>query len=191
MDRITLVKLTRENVDLAGKVQNEIFPYSASYCKYLEEINNPNCIYYDYLIELKNTAIGVIGYYSEPSEESTAWLSWFGLLKEYRNKGYGKLAFDLLIQKLKQKGFFTLRLFTYKVWNKEAQSFYIKNMDFSESYTNDMDNQYDIINGKPLIFTKSLNSKPSHKWNNKFINLDAEDKLHEESLKLLKQKNTD
>jgi len=80
-----------------------------------------------------------------------------------------------------------LRLFTYEVWNSEAQEFYKKNMQIEEYYTNPQDNQYDIQVGKCKIFGYSLCEDKIDYWNNKFIDIDSDDEVHEESLILMKQ----
>jgi len=182
MKHITLSPLSKENVKLAGQIQYKIFPHSASYSKYLEELEDDNCEYRDFIITLGTIPIGIIGYYLDSYEKDTAWLSWFGLLNENRHKGFGRDSLNLLCDILKNKGFKRLRLFTYEVWNKEAQPFYQKYMDFEEYYTNENDNQYDIINGKCKIFTKNLSKEKSALWNNKFINIGEEDTLNEQSI---------
>ena len=93
----------------------------------------------------------------------------------------------MLCDILRHNNYKILRLFTYEVWNETAQSFYKKYMDFGEYYTNKDDNQYDIEVGKCKIFTKSLTGEKVQLWNNKFIDIGAEDKLHELSMSKLKQ----
>lgn len=189
MDGIELLiqPLNLKNVKIAGKIQYEIFPHSSSYVKYLEELDDENCKYHDFVIYYKDKPIGVIGYSLDIDDKDTVWLSWFGLLKEYRRRGLGTKALNFLCEMLKNKGYKILRLFTYEVWNSEAQEFYKKRMDFGEYYTNKDDNQFDINVGKCKIFTKALNNEKPPLWKNKFINIGEEDILNEKSIKKLKE----
>lgn len=189
MDKLELkiLPLNCENVKVAGKIQYQIFPNSSSYHLYLEEVENKRHDYKDFVIYLGKTPIGVIGYSQDSENRETAWLSWFGILPIYRKKGIGKRALDMICDTLKLNNFKILRLFTYEVWNETAQPFYKKYMDFGEYYTNRDDNQYDIKVGKCKIFTKSLTNEKAEPWNNIFIDIGAEDKLHEMSLKKLEE----
>lgn len=191
MDRLELkiIPLNASNVKIAGKIQYEIFPYSSAYSLYLAEVENKRNDYFDYIICLGETPIGVIGYNLDNDDSETAWVSWFGILQKYRKRGIGKQSLDMLCDILLDNNFKIVRLFTYEVWNESAQPFYKKYMDFGEYYTNKDDNQYDIEVGKCKIFTKSLTDKKAQLWNNKFIDIGAEDKLHEESLLKLKLDN--
>lgn len=189
MDKLDLkiMHLDIDNVKIAGKIQHEIFPHSSSYSLYLDEVEDKRDDYNDYIISLGKTPIGIIGYSLDSDDRETAWLSWFGILSEYRKRGIGKQSLDMLCDVLKQNNFKILRLFTYEVWNESAQPFYKRYMDFGEYYTNKDDNQYDIEVGKCKIFTKSLTGKKAQLWNNKFIDIGAEDKLHEMSMSKLRQ----
>ena len=60
-------------------------------------------------------------------------------------------------------------------------------MQIEEYYTNPQDNQYDIQVGKCKIFDYSLCEDKIDHWNNKFIDIDSDDEVHEESLILMKQ----
>ena len=175
--RLEIVPLNSDNVKIAGKLQHEIFPNSSAYVLYLEEVENKRQDYMDYLINLGDTPVGIIGYNLDNVERETAWLSWFGVLPKYRHMGIGKQSLDMLCAILKRDGFQILRLFTYEVWNESAQPFYKIYMDFGEYYTNEDDNQYDIEVGKCKIFTKSLTGKGAPLWDNKFINIGEEDEF--------------
>lgn len=78
-----------------------------------------------------------------------------------------------------------LRLYTYEVWNSVAQGFYKKHMQLEEYYTNKNDDQIDILEGKPKIFSYSLTSDKIKPWNNKYIGLSLDDKEHFKSVELM------
>lgn len=85
------------NLEVAVQIQNSIFPDEDGRKNYIEGITNDpyrkemvNYIAYD-----KETPIGVVGLYSYNAYPSDAWLSWFGVLQEHRQKGYGEKLFDL------------------------------------------------------------------------------------------------
>ena len=139
-----------------------------------------------YLAYLENQPIGVIGLYEIPEYSDTIWLSWFGLIKEYRKMGLGKQMLDFIIDVAKNKDKKFLRLYTYEIWNSEAQDFYKKNMDIGEYYFNEKEEKY-IFEGKPKIYGISLCDEEISPWNNKFINITEEEKHHEESVLMMKQ----
>ena len=76
---------------------------------------------------------------------------------------------------------------TYKVWNNTAQHIYHKIMQRSEYYTNCDDWQKGIKEGKAMIFSSSLIDKKISKWKNKYIDLNSDIILHNESIKKLKE----
>lgn len=181
-------KINKDNIVIASKVQYEIFPNSSAYSKYLIEIENETLdLPISFLIYENDTPIGVVGLYDIPKYSDTIWLSWFGVLKEYRFKGYGNQIFKDIVEKAKQYNKKFFRLFTYEVWNHEAQEFYKKHMQIEEYYTNENDDQFDIKEGKCKIFGYSLCDEQVDYWNNKFIDIASEDTEHEESIKLMKK----
>ena len=183
--KLKYIEINNSNIDLAARVQYKIFPYSAAYIKYL---NKPtNTLQIDYLIYLGSKPIGVVGLYELEKYKDDIWLSWFGLLKEYRFKGYGSQILKDIMKMAKKYNKKFLRLYTYEVWNKSAQNFYKKHADLEEYYKNKFDCQYDIKEGICKIFSFSLSGEMPPLWNNKFINLEEDDKLHEESVKLMKK----
>lgn len=183
-------KISENNIRVASKIQYEIFPNSSAYLKYLKEIQNKTFdLPVDFLIFENDIPIGVVGLYEISKYKDTIWLSWFGVVEDYRYKGYGSQIFEDIINKAKKYNKDFLRLFTYEVWNYEAQDFYKKHMQIEEYYTNKDDDQYDINQGKCKIYGYSLCNKPIDYWNDKFIDISSDDKDHEESIKLMKRDN--
>lgn len=183
-------KISENNIRAASKIQYEIFPNSSAYLKYLKEIQNKTLdLPVDFLIFENDIPIGVVGLYEISKYKDTIWLSWFGVVEDYRYKGYGSQIFEDIINEAKKYNKDFLRLFTYEVWNYEAQDFYKKHMQIEEYYTNKDDDQYDINQGKCKIYGYSLCNKPIDYWNDKFIDISSDDKDHEESIKLMKRDN--
>lgn len=183
-------KISENNIRVASKIQYEIFPNSSAYLKYLKEIQNKTLdLPVDFLIFENDIPIGVVGLYEISKYKDTIWLSWFGVVEDYRYKGYGSQIFEDIINEAKKYNKDFLRLFTYEVWNYEAQDFYKKHMQIEEYYTNKDDDQYDINQGKCKIYGYNLCNKPIDYWNDKFIDISSDDKDHEESIKLMKRDN--
>lgn len=176
-------KINEKNINLAAKIQLEIFPNSSAYIKYIEEIYSKKDLPIDFLVFYKNNVIGVVGLYEQSNDRNSIWLSWFGLLEKYRNKGFGKQMFYDIVSIAKRYNKKYLRLYTYENWNNIAQSFYKKHMHYEEYYTNENDSQYDIKEGICKIFSYSLLGDDIKPWNNKYIGLREDDKVHEESVK--------
>lgn len=179
-------KICKENIKLAAKIQYEIFPNSSAYLKYLKDIDCKNELPVDFLVYNKTEPIGVIGLYQYENDENI-WLSYFGILKKYRNNGYGKQIFYDMVDIAKKFNKKYLRLYTYEVWNSVAQRFYKKHMQKEEYYTNEDDDQFDIKEGIPKIFSYSLTGDKITLWNNKYIGLDLDDKDHDISILKMKQ----
>ena len=79
-----------------------------------------------------------------------------------------------------------LRLYTFENWNKEAQVFYKRNMDIVEEYFNEREHK-EIFKGKPRIFSISLCDEKVEVWNNKFINISADEDDHEKGIQMMKE----
>ena len=60
-------------------------------------------------------------------------------------------------------------------------------MEIEEYYTNSEDDQYDIKVGKCKIFGYSLCKDKINYWNNKFIDIASNDKIHNQSVSLMKK----
>lgn len=180
-------ELNEKNLKIAAKVQYEIFPNSSAYSVYKSAVTGKrDSFYVSYIAYFEEKPVGVIGLYEIPEYSDTAWLSWFGLIKEYRKMGFGKQMLDFIIQVAKKNHRKFLRLYTFEIWNKEAQKFYQTNMDIGESYFNEREEK-SIFEGKPKIFSKSLCDEKVELWNNKFIDISEDEDSHEKSVSMMKQ----
>lgn len=103
-------KINKNNVIEAAKIQYKIFPNSSAYSKYLNELKDNKELPISFLVYENNNPIGVVGLYDMPEYKDTIWLSWFGVLEEYRFKGYGTQIFNDIIQIAKEynKKFFEI-----------------------------------------------------------------------------------
>ena len=180
-------KINKDNIVIAAKIQHQIFPVVSAYSKYLREIKSDEKLPINFLIYEKNTPIGVVGLKELKEDPDSIWLSWFGVIQEYRFKGYGSQILDDILGIAKKYNRKYLRLLTYEVWNSVAQKFYKKHMQLEEYYTNKNDNQENIKEGIPKIFSYSLCDEPVPLWDNKFIDIASEDRDNLESIELMKK----
>lgn len=180
-------ELNADNIKIASKTQYEIFPTSSAYSVYKSKIlGTRDSFYVSYIAYLEDKPVGVIGLYEIPEYPDTVWLSWFGLTKEHRKMGLGRQMLDFIIEIAKKNDKKFLRLYTFEIWNNEAQKFYKNNMDIEEYYFNE-EEQKDIFEGKPKIFGKSLGNEKISLWNNKFINISQDENSHEKSVIMMKE----
>lgn len=166
-------EIDSNNLDLAVKIQNAIFPLEDGRQNYLEGITNDpyrkemiNYIVYD-----SEVPIGVVGLYSYIEYPFDAWLSWFGVLQEYRQNGYGSKIFDFFENLALSKGYTSIRVYADDEFDK-AILLYEKKMMIRESYNNRLES--DEINKGTIIYSKSLTKEKTKKWDNKFLGLTAQ-----------------
>ena len=168
------VEIINDNIEFATKVQMRIFPNESAYEHFKFTIER-NLEYEKYfLVYDGDIVIGVTGLYSNEDifETNSLWLGWFGVLEEYRSKGYGKQILTDTIEMSKKLAkkypIKYFRLYTSERDDKIAQPLYEKVMDIKEYYNNPDDINYD---GTCLIYTKSLDDEKPTYWNDKFLNL--------------------
>lgn len=184
-------QLNQNNLKTIARIQYEIFPTASYYKGYINCLNKraKQELPKQYLVYWNDKPIGITGLYCNEKYPDTIWLSWFGVLKEYRGKGFGtKILLDSieLAKKYNKKWF---RLYTYEVWNKEAQPLYNKVMQIGEYYRNEKEPIEKIEIGKCKIFGYSLCDEKIQRWNDKFINLTITGYNEKETLKMLKEDN--
>lgn len=185
--KLRFEEISKDNIKVAAKLQYEIFPNSSAYSVYKSKITGERKdLYIGYIAYMGDKPIGVTGIYEIPEYSNTAWLSWFGIKKEYRKLGYGKQILDYTIEMAKTLNKKYLRLYTFEIWNTEEQAFYKRNMDLGEYYYNEKEHK-DIFEGKPKIFSISLCDEEVELWNNKFINISEDEDSHEKSILMMKE----
>lgn len=171
MSEISFSKITAENLELACKIQNTIFPIDDARENFIEQINNdPYRKELDYYIVYSDdTPIGVTGIYSYHEYPDDAWLGWFGILEEYRHNGFGGKVLDKTIELAKEKGYKNFRLYTDQD-AKSAHKLYESRGMIRELYDN-KDDKNEYYDGKTYIYSRSLTDKDIELWNNKILGL--------------------
>ncbi len=167
------VEVNSNNLDLAVKIQNTIFPLENGRQNYIEGITNDpyRKEMVNYLVFIKDIPIGVVGLYSYNEYPNDAWLSWFGVLQEYRRRGYGSQIFDFFENLSLEKGYTSIRVYTDAEFNKAILLYEKKGM-IKESYNNELESEE--INKETIIYSKSLTKQTTEKWNHKFLGLTAQ-----------------
>ena len=168
---IIFERITYDNLELACKIQNTIFPEEDGRQNFIEQINkDPYRKEQDYsIVYIDNEPIGVTGIYSYHEYPESAWLGWFGILSEHRGKGYGKAALETTIEIAKQKGYKKFRLYTDE-FATDAHRLYESCGLIKELYDNPNDKD-EFIEADIYIYSKSLTEEPIDLWNNKIIGI--------------------
>ncbi|MCI8443795.1 MAG: GNAT family N-acetyltransferase [Clostridia bacterium] len=167
------VEVDSNNLELAINIQNTIFPLEDGRQNYIEGITNDSYRkeMVNYIVYDNEIPIGVVGLYSYNEYPRDAWLSWFGVLQEYRQKGYGSKIFDFFENLALKKGYTSIRVYTDDEFDK-AILLYEKKKMVKEFYKNALESEE--INNGTIIYSKSLIKKQTEKWNNKFLGLTAQ-----------------
>lgn len=168
------------NYEEAIKIQNEIFPYEDGTINILASLDRElfmekTKIFYEddnvkyYIAYINNEAVGITGIYHYQEDE--AWLAWFGILPQYRHKGYGEKLLEETIKIVKEQGYKTFRLYTDKVENAKAIKLYEKLGFIGEKYS------VERLSYDCWIYSKSLYDNDVELWNNKNLNLSYQSEL--------------
>lgn len=170
---LQFIEVNKDNLEIAVKIQNEIFPLEDGRQNYIEGITNDpyRKEMTNYIVYNEEIPIGVVGLYSYNEYPSDAWLSWFGVIAKYRNKGYGSKIFDFFEDLALKKGYSSIRVYTSSGFDI-AISLYEKKGMIREYYQNELES--DEINNETIIYSKSLTEEKIQKWNNKFLGLTAQ-----------------
>lgn len=185
------------NLDLAVKIQNTIFPLENGRKNYIEGITNDpyRKEMINYIVYANENPIGVVGLYAYNEYPKDAWLSWFGVLQEYRQKGYGSKMFDFFASLALAKGYTAIRVYTDDEFDK-ASLLYEKKKMIKEFYQNVLES--DEINKGTIIYSKSLIDGETSKWHNKFLGLTAQsakekgcDNMNYDNINIRKAKKSD
>ena len=168
---IEFERITKDNLEIACKVQNKIFPEEDARQNFIEQINHdPYRKEMDYcIVYLNNIPIGVTGVYSYNEYPEDAWLGWFGILKEYRKNGLGGLVLDKTIKIAKEKGYKNFRIYTDEYATSAHKLYESRNM-IKEDYDREDDKDEYFI-ADIYIYSMSLEDKKVELWNNKFLGL--------------------
>ena len=173
---IRFARITKDNLEIACRVQNDIFPVEDARENYIEMVNqDPYRKELDYyIVYLDETPIGVTGIYSYYEYPDDAWLGWFGILKQYRHKGYGGLVLDKTIELAREKGYKNFRLYTDE-YAKSAHKLYESRGLIGELYDN-QDDKIEGFDGDIYVYSISLIGEEIDLWNNKVLGLKEQGK---------------
>ncbi len=171
MEKIFFERITWDNLELACKIQNEIFPEEDGRQNFIEQIQkDPYRKEQDYyIVYLDEEPIGITGIYSYHEYPENAWLGWFGILNQYRKRGYGGRVLDKTIELAKEKGYTKFRLYTDE-YAKSAHKLYKSRGLVAELYDNKEDKDEFFI-ADIYIYSLSLTNEPIDLWNNKILGL--------------------
>ena len=170
---LSLYPITKDNLDFAVKLQNELFPMPncSARINYIDAINHNNYANY-FLVYDNELCIGITGIYYESVDLESAWLGWFGVKEEFRRQHYGTKIIQLFEMMAINRGFTYARLYTDAIDNDAAISFYKANGYTCEEYN--CPNDPACVSNKILIFSKSLTDAKVPLWNNKNIHLTSQ-----------------
>ena len=163
------VKINKDNLELACEIQNSIFPKENARVDYLEQIDNS-----DYWKELEfsivyidEKPIGITGLYSYNQYPEIAWLGWFGVLEEYRCKGYGREIVNKMILLAKEKGYKEFRMYVDE-YATSAHRLYSSIASIKEIYDRE-DDKDEYLNEEIFIYSLSLTDEEISLWDNKML----------------------
>ena len=168
--------LSEENLDIAIKIQNQIFPLENGSEDLKESLfkTSENYLYLKYwLPKIDDEYIGICGLYVNKFAPKDVWVGWFGVLPEFQRKGYGMAILKFLEETGKELGYETIRLYSDEVKYAIAGKLYEKFGMINELYDCPDDKWFKYSN--TLIYSKSLTNKPVKLWGNKNLYLGAHD----------------
>ncbi len=160
-----LIPLTKDNLDDIIKIQHAIFPTHDASQNYKDAVAGVTDYQYFLLYDEKVGYLGITGIYSLQADPESAWLGWFGILKEYRRNHYGSEAMRLFEEYSKNLGYKYCRLYTDRYDNEATIMFYEANGYTLEPYENPLDPA--CFDFPVLIGTKCLYDSSKAKWNNR------------------------
>lgn len=160
-------RITQENFWIAYQIQKVIWPEEPDLQNFIDKSQSIVDDNVSFLVFIDDKVIGITGIYTEDIDDESIWLDWYGVLPEFRGKGYGeKILLDTIEYCRKLKKYNYLRLDTTYLEGRPAINLYDKIMTFKEKYTiedNDIPNNW-------LIYTYSFNGDKKL-WNNKYLGL--------------------
>lgn len=176
--------INSNNVELAIKIQEKIFPNENGainlICSFDQELKKK--FYgdqwrektYFYICKVDGIPVGITGIYVYHEYPEDGWCGWYGVLPESKGEGYGKRILTWTINKAKDMGLKNFRLYTDLISNRMAVDLYRKIGMIEEPYLAE-----DLGSDQILIFSKSLVSDKTEKWDNKLLFLAQQEHMQE------------
>lgn len=177
-----LIEVNKDNYQAAIEIQRSIFPNEDGALNIIASVNRelfqkvsgleyPDDHVKYFLAELGGKYIGITGIYYYNFSPDSAWIAWYGILKEYRNQGLGKELLEKTERIAKNRGFKNIRLYTDYIENQRAIKVYEKAGFVGEKYTAER-LAYDC-----RIYSKSLIDSVVPLWNNRKLDLEYQSSL--------------
>lgn len=165
--QIKYQKVNKENFQTAYNIQKQIWEDEPDYENFKNKSQSNADDNISWIVSYNDLPIGITGVFTEDFDKKTIWLDWYGVLPEYRNKGFGKkILLDTIDYCKKLNKYEYLRLDTTYWDGRPAISLYDKVMSFKEKYTiEDKEKSHNW-----WIYTYSLKGK-KELWNNRYIGL--------------------
>ena len=167
---LVIKEVNEELLELATKLQAEIFPNEKSPKQIVTGIKTGNPK--NFIAYSNGEPVGIVGYYFSKECPDHVLINWYGVLKQFRRKGYGVKIINWLIKTCKKLNYKYLTTYTDLKENKAAILLY-KKMGFEVvNYCNAKDLQRikDLgIKHKYVLVTKKL--KRSKDIDYKMVNL--------------------
>lgn len=158
---ITYKVLDENNIDLAIKLQEEIFAEDKKSLEYFNQTvhaDNPNIKYY--LAYLNKEVIGITGYYELAEYPDDIFIGRFGILPNYRNNGLGKRLFLDTINMVYRLDKKFLRIIVNDHIRLSIEPLCKEYMDTWESYDEET-----------IIYSKNLTHEEMPKWNKRYLDI--------------------
>ncbi len=179
---MNLIPVDKANCIQAIRIQNAVFPHENGAVNILASMDRDlftertGVVYPDHrirywLAEEDHAYVGITGLYSYDSDPETVWLGWFGILPEYRSKGYGRQVLEKTMEKAQAEGFTCMRLYTDYRDNHNAVQLYEQEGFTGEKYTAE-ELPYDC-----RIYSKRLDGGEAEPWDNRFLALGYQSEL--------------
>lgn len=124
-----------------------------------------------YLVCDGDVKVGIVGLYYYPDDDESMWLGWFGVLSEYRGRGYGRVILNWAMNEVLRCGRKYLRLYTDKDENIEAIKLYEKLGFIGEKYISEE------LDYNCYIYSKSVVGNDIELWNNRYLGLKNQSQL--------------
>lgn len=186
-----LILVDKNNYKDAINLQKSIFPNEDGTLNILASIDRRLFIqvtglsYIDdhikyYLAKADGRYVGITGLYYYNFDMDSAWIGWYGILKEFRNKGLGRELLNATIDLAKLKNFKYIRLYTDYFENKNAIELYESVGFIGEKYIAEK-LSYDC-----RIYSMSLIDIKVPLWNNKNLELSHQSELDQMDINQIK-----
>ncbi len=164
---LKFVAVNKENLTLAQEIQKKVFPKEYQNDTLQNSLNSsPEYLSQFWLVKVGKKFIGLTGIYYYPQYPKDAWLNWFGVIPEFRRKGFGRKIFNRTYAYARRLGFKNFRLYTDLKDNAATLAFYKSRGMKEERYSPNQDDFTDIV-----IFSKSCHpfKRKIVSWGNKYL----------------------